>query len=148
MSGNMSKELWSDVDGYICKVLAPSDPILEAAQADSDAAELPAISVTPNLGKFLALMAQSVGAKNILEIGTLGGYSTIWLARALPVGGRMITLELEQKNADVARGNLQRADLDGVVEVRIGRAIDSLPQLETERLGPFDFIFIDADKKS
>jgi predicted O-methyltransferase YrrM len=144
----MSKELWSDVDSYISSKLAPSDAVLDKALTDSEAGGLPAISVTPNLGKLLAILAQSVGAKRILEIGTLGGYSTIWLARALPVGGRMTTLEVDAKHANVARANLKAADLDDIVDVRVGSAIETLPKLEAEGKGPFDFIFIDADKKS
>src|SRR5579862_8946182 len=110
----MSKELWTDVDAYISDALSPNDAALEAALERSAEAGLPAISVTPNLGKLLAVLAQSIGAKRILEIGTLGGYSTIWLARALPVGGTMISLEVDQKHADVARGNIAKADLEGI----------------------------------
>jgi predicted O-methyltransferase YrrM len=144
----MSKELWTDVDNYISGALAPGDPVLNGALEASEAAGLPAISVTPNLGKLLALLAQSVGASRILEIGTLGGYSTIWLARALPIGGRMISLEVNAKHADVARGNLARADLEDIVDVRVGPALELLPKIEAEAGGPFDFVFIDADKKS
>jgi predicted O-methyltransferase YrrM len=109
---------------------------------------LPAISVAPNQGKLLQLLARLQGARRILEIGTLGGYSTIWLARALPAGGRIVTLELEQKHADVAQANFARAGVSEVIELRLGRAVDTLAQLATERAGPFDFIFIDADKAS
>ena len=113
---------------------------------DSESAGLPPINVSRNQGKLLQLLARLVGARRILEIGTLGGYSTIWLARALPAGGRLITLEAEPKHAEVARANIARAGLAGAVEVRLGRAIETLPQLVAEGQGPFDFIFIDADK--
>ncbi len=109
---------------------------------------MPAISVTPNLGKLLMLLAQIQGARNILEIGTLGGYSTIWLARALPKDGRLITLEAEEKHAEVARANIGRAGLNDKVEVVVGKALDTLPQLAGKGAGPFDLIFIDADKPS
>ncbi len=140
----MSKELWNDVDAYISNSLAPNDSALEGALERSIEAGLPAISVTPNLGKLLAIFAQSIGAKRILEIGTLGGYSTIWLARALPIGGTMVSLELDSKHADVARANIEAADLEGIVEIKVGPAIETLPKLN----GPFDLIFIDADKRS
>jgi predicted O-methyltransferase YrrM len=144
----MEKERWTAVDQYFTDLLVPLDSALEEALRASAAAELPAISVTPNLGKLLMLLAQVHGARNILEIGTLGGYSTIWLARALPKGGRLITLEAEKKHADVARANIARAGLADVVEVIVGRAVDTLPRLEAEGRGPFDLIFIDADKPS
>src|SRR5207237_8058021 len=118
------------------------------ALAANKAAELPAIDVAPNQGKFLQLLALLVGARNILEIGTLGGYSSIWLARALPAGGRLITLEFNPKHAEVARANIARAGLTDVVELRVGPALEILPRLAAERLGPFDFIFIDADKEN
>jgi predicted O-methyltransferase YrrM len=139
------EQLWTAVDAYIDAELVRSDAVLEAALEASRAAGLPAIQVAPNQGKFLALLARIRGARNILELGTLGGYSTIWLARALPAGGRLITLELEPKHAEVARTNLERAGL-GNVEIRIGRALDTLPKLAAEGVGPFDFVFIDADK--
>jgi predicted O-methyltransferase YrrM len=142
----MSQELWSLVDNYINDLLVPSDPALEAALAASAEAGLPAINVAPNQGKLLQLLAQLQGARAILEIGTLGAYSTIWLARALPPGGRLITLEADPKHAEVARANIARAGLAGVVELRLGRALDTLPALLRERCGPFDLIFIDADK--
>ena len=142
----MSKELWSEVDQYYADLLIPRDPVLEAALQASNDAGMPAIAVSPLQGKLLMLLAQSIGAKKILEIGTLGGYSTIWLARGLADGGGLITLEYEQKHADVARSNIARAGLSGVVEIRVGRAIDSLPHLTGE--APFDLIFIDADKVS
>jgi predicted O-methyltransferase YrrM len=142
----MSQELWTSVDNYISAALAPSDPVLEAALAASAEAGLPQIAVTPNQGKLLMILAQAIGARAILEIGSLGGYSTIWLARALPADGRLITLEADPKHAEVARANITRAGLDGAVELRLGKALDTLPELAAEGRGPFDFIFIDADK--
>jgi predicted O-methyltransferase YrrM len=144
----MSQEQWSAVDHYITDTLLTPDPVLDAALKASTEAGLPAISVAPNQGKFLQLLAQVQGARNILEIGTLGGYSTIWLARALPVGGRVITLEFEPAHAQVARANIDRAGLSDVVELRVGAALETLPKIAAERLGPFDFIFIDADKEN
>ncbi|HEY6305790.1 MAG TPA: O-methyltransferase [Candidatus Angelobacter sp.] len=142
----MSQELWSAVDRYINDLLVPSDPALDAALAASSEAGLPAINVAPNQGKLLQLLARLQDARAILEIGTLGGYSTIWLARALPPGGRLITLEADPRHAEVARANIARAGLAGVVELRLGRALDTLPALLSERRGPFDLVFIDADK--
>jgi predicted O-methyltransferase YrrM len=142
----MSQELWSAVDRYINHLLVPSDAALDAALAASVAAGLPEINVAPNQGKLLQLLARLQGARAILEIGTLGGYSTIWLARALPPGGRLITLESNPKHAEVARANISRAGLTKVVEVCLGPALETLPQLLHEGRGPFDFIFIDADK--
>jgi predicted O-methyltransferase YrrM len=136
--------LWTAVDRYITDLLVPADAALEAALQASADAGMPAIAVSPNQGKLLMFMAQMMGARRILEIGTLGGYSTIWLARGLEPGGRLITLEADAKHADVARSNIERAGLAEVVEVRLGRAIETLPGLE----GPFDLIFIDADKVS
>jgi predicted O-methyltransferase YrrM len=144
----MSQELWTAVDTYITDLLVRSDPALDAALARSAAAGLPAIHVSANQGKLLQLLAQGHGAARILEIGTLGAYSTIWLARALPPGGRLVTLEYEPKHAEVARANIAGAGLSGVVELRLGKAIDLLPKLMAEGAGPFDFIFIDADKQS
>ncbi len=144
----MSQEKWSAVDDYFARLLLPADAALEATLAASAAAGLPAISVTPAQGKFLQLLAQSHGARTILELGTLGGYSTICLARALPPGGQLITLELDPKCASVARTNIARAGLAQVVEVRLGPAIDSLAHLAADGPGPFDLIFIDADKPS
>jgi len=126
----------------------PADPALEAALAASDAAGLPAIQVSPNMGKLLQLFAQSIVARRILEIGTLGGYSTIWLARAVAPGGRVVTLELNSAFAEVARSNLGRAGLAERVEVLVGPALETLPLLAAEASGPFDLIFIDADKES
>jgi predicted O-methyltransferase YrrM len=144
----MNQDLWTAVDQYINDQLVPSDPALDAALDACTAAELPAISVTPSLGKLLQLLARLVGAKNILEIGTLGGYSTIWLARALPAGGRVITLEADAKHAKVACKNIARAGLADVVELREGKALDTLPELAAEGLEAFDLIFIDADKSN
>ncbi len=143
-----NEELWTTVDRFIGELLIPSDPALEATLRASVDAGLPAIQVSPAHGKLLHLLAKVRGAKAILEIGTLGGYSTIWLARALPAGGRLITLEAEPKHAEVARANIARAGLEGVVELRVGKGLELLPQLATEKRGPFDLIFIDADKPS
>jgi predicted O-methyltransferase YrrM len=140
----MSQEQWAAVDRYISDLFIASDPALDAALADSDAAGLPSIHVSPVQGKLLNLLARLQGARNILEIGTLGGYSTIWLARALPAGGRLITLEASPKHAEVARANIARAGLAEIVEVRLGKALDTLPRIADK--GPFDLIFIDADK--
>jgi predicted O-methyltransferase YrrM len=142
----MTQEQWSAVDRYIAETLLSPDAALDAALKTSLDAGLPAINVTPNQGKLLQLLAQAQRAQNILEIGTLGGYSTIWLARALPPDGRLITLEFDPKYAEVARANIARAGLADLVEVRVGAALETLPQLARERRGPFDFIFIDADK--
>lgn len=142
----MSLERWTSVDEYYAKLLMPPDAVLNAALERSNAAELPAINVTANQGKMLMIFAQMQKAHRILEIGTLGGYSTIWLARALPAGGRLITLEYEQKHADVARENIKHAGLSDKVEVRVGSAHDTLPVLVKEGVQPFDLVFIDADK--
>jgi predicted O-methyltransferase YrrM len=128
-------------------VVKPDDALNAALQA-SDEAGLPHISVSPPLGKLLMLLAQIQGARKILEIGTLGGYSTIWLARALPADGKLISLEFEQKHAEVARANIERAGLSDKVEIRVGRALDSLQKIEQEGIGPFDLVFVDADKQS
>ena len=144
----MGIDQWTAVDEYLAGLLLPDDPVLEQALADSKAAGLPAINVAPNQGRFLELLARMAGARNILEIGTLGGYSSIWLGRALPEGGRLTTLEYEPRHAEVARRNLERAGLSDRVEVRVGRAIDSLAELEREGRHPFDLVFIDADKPS
>lgn len=138
--------LWPAVDDYIVDHLLPPDPALEATLAASAAAGLPDINVAPTQGKLLYLLARLAGARRILEIGTLGGYSTIWLARALPEGGRLVTLEYAQAHADVARENIAAAGLADRVELRVGAAVDSLAALEAEGAGPFDLVFIDADK--
>ena len=142
----MTQDLWKTVEDYINDQLLQVDPVLDETLRASAAAGLPSINVSPNQGKLLQLLAQLHGARTILELGTLGGYSTIWLARALPKGGRLITLEADPVHADVARNNIARASLSDVVEVRVGLALDTLPQLATENCGPFDLIFIDADK--
>ncbi|MER6495448.1 O-methyltransferase [Streptomyces griseorubiginosus] len=139
-------QFWDDVDDYFTTHLAPEDDVLRAALRDSEAAGLPSIAVTAPQGKLLQLLAQIQGARTILEFGTLGGYSTIWLARALPADGRLVSLEYDPKNAEVARRNLARAGLDKVVEIRVGAALDSLPLLADENPPPFDLVFIDADK--
>jgi predicted O-methyltransferase YrrM len=144
----MNQEQWSRVDQYFVDLLVRPDPMFEAALKASDAAGLPPIQVAPNQGKFLMLLAQAQGARRILEIGTLGGYSTIWLARALPSDGRLVTLEAVPTHATVARNNIERAGFAKVVEVRLGRALETLPQLAAEGIGPFDFIFLDADKRT
>jgi predicted O-methyltransferase YrrM len=142
----MSQETWTAVDEYVGGLLAPHDEVLRAALAASEEAGLPAIQVSPPQGKLLHLLVKIVGARSILEFGTLGGYSTIWMARALPEGGRLITLEADPRNAEVARGNIDRAGLGDVVDLRVGPALDLLPDLEAEDAGPFDLTFIDADK--
>lgn len=139
----MNEATWSVVADYIRDLVVGEDSALAAARAASDAANLPPISVSPNEGKLLHLLARLAGARAILEIGTLGAYSTIWLARALPTGGRLITLEANPKHAAVARANLERAGLAAIVDLRLGPALETLPQLA----GPFDLIFIDADKE-
>jgi predicted O-methyltransferase YrrM len=144
----MTQDTWNAVDRYINDLLVPADAALEAALSASTAAGLPAINVSPSQGKFLHMLARIQGARNILEIGTLGAYSTIWLARALPPGGHLITLEADTQRAEVARANIARAGLSDVVELRVGLALDTLPQLAAQRRGPFDLIFIDADKEN
>ena len=145
---NDAPEQWTAVDEFLSKSLLTSDPVLDAALEASGAADLPAIHVSPCQGKLLQMLARIHGARTILEIGTLGGYSTIWLARALPPGGRLITLEVNEQYAAIASANIARANLFNVVELRVGPAIESLPRLAQEGRGPFDFIFIDADKPS
>jgi predicted O-methyltransferase YrrM len=136
------------VDGYIAEQLLPPDAVLDAVLAASDAAGLPSIAVTPNQGKLLELLARVHSARSILELGTLGGYSTIWLARALPKDGRLLTLEYERRYAEVARANIANAGFDDVVDIRVGPALQTLPELHAEGAGPFDLIFIDADKQN
>ena len=139
---------WDEVDRYLGHLLAPSDPVLDAALAASGAAGLPTIQVSHLQGSLLQLLARSVRSTSILEIGTLGGYSTIWLARALPPGGRLITLEVDPRHAAVARGNLERAGLSASVDVRVGPALATLAAGPAPGFAPFDFTFIDADKES
>ncbi|QFQ96872.1 O-methyltransferase [Streptomyces phaeolivaceus] len=137
---------WDDVDAYFTTQLAPNDEALEAVLRENAAAGLPAIDVAANQGKFLHLLALIQGARRILEIGTLGGYSTIWLARALPADGRLISLEYSAQHAEVATRNIARAGLDALAEVRVGPALESLPKLADENPEPFDLVFVDADK--
>lgn len=146
--GAVTQEQWTAVDNYITELLVPSDPILDSVLAASAAAGLPPHNVSPNQGKLLFLLARLQGARTILEIGTLGGYSTIWLARGLSADGRLITLEANSRHAEVARINIAQAGLTATVQLRFGRALDTLPQLMTEAYAPFDLIFIDADKPS
>lgn len=139
-------EQWRQVDDYLTETLVGPDAALDAALARSEAAGLPAINVAPNQGKLLHLLARLRGARRILEIGTLGGYSTIWLARALPEDGRLLSLEVNEAHAAVARDNLAGAGLQDRAEVRVGAAGDSLDALLAAGEAPFDLIFIDADK--
>jgi predicted O-methyltransferase YrrM len=142
----LSENTWGKVDDYISKLFVSPDQALDAALMESKKAGLPAIEVSPPAGKFLMLLAKLVGAKTILEIGTLGGYSTIWLARALPKDGRLITLEADAKHAKVARKNIDNAGFEKIVDIRVGKALDTLPKLEAEKAGPFNLVFLDADK--
>jgi predicted O-methyltransferase YrrM len=142
------QELWTQVDRYFGDLLAPSDAKLDAALKANREAGLPSIDVSRLQGKFLELLVRISGARRILEIGTLGGYSTIWMARALPQGGRIVTLEANPRHAEVARANLINAGVLDRVDLRLGRAIENLPALEASAAGPFDLIFIDADKPS
>jgi predicted O-methyltransferase YrrM len=144
----MSQKLWTQVDDYICDQLVPEDDVLTQALLDSKSAGLPDIAVAPNQGKMLNLIARLMGAKRILEIGTLGGFSTIWLARALPDGGRLITCEYNPTHAETAAGNIARAGLTAKVEIRVGPALATLPLLQAEEQKPFDLVFIDADKQN
>jgi predicted O-methyltransferase YrrM len=139
---------WNDVDAYLCERLLAPDQSLDAALEASTAAGLPPIAVAPNQGKLLALLVRSLGARHVLEIGTLGAYSTIWMAKAMPDGGRLVTLEAAPKHAEVAQANLERAGVADRVEIRLGPALDSLAALISEGAGPFDFVFIDADKEN
>jgi predicted O-methyltransferase YrrM len=142
----MSEELWIGVDRYINGMLLPNDRALEAALQASAEAGLPPINVSPNQGKLLMLLTRLVGARAVLELGTLAGYSTIWLARGLAAGGRLITMEVDPQYAEVARNNIARADVNRLVEIRVGPALELLPSLHANGDGPFDLIFIDADK--
>ena len=139
---------WVAVDALFDDLLIPRDDALGAALRSSTDAGLPQIQVAPNQGKLLHLMARAISARRVLEIGTLGGYSTIWLARALPPGSSLITLEIDQTHADVARANVDRAGVGDRVEIRVGRALETLQRLQAEHAGPFDLVFIDADKAS
>lgn len=142
----MAQDTWTAVDEYVTGLLAPPDEALAAAVRAGEAAGLPQIQVSPPQGKLLHLLARAIGARSILEFGTLAGYSTIWLARALPVDGRLITLEANPKYAEVATVSIAAAGLGEHVEVRVGPALDQLPQLDADGAGPFDLTFIDADK--
>lgn len=144
----MSQEIWTSVDDYFGDLLIPQDSALEAALEASAAAKLPPIQVSPAQGKLLHLLARILGARRILEIGTLGGYSTIWMARALPEEGRIISLEADPKHAEVARENFARAGVAGKVDLRLGKALDTLPQVAADARAPFDLVFIDADKSN
>jgi predicted O-methyltransferase YrrM len=137
---------WATVDDYVSSLLSPHDEALDQAIARAVEAGLPAIQVSPPQGKLLAILARSIGARSVLEFGTLGGYSTIWLGRALPDDGRLITLEADPAYAEVAGASIERAGLSGLVEIRVGPALEAFPALEQEGAGPFDLVFIDADK--
>jgi predicted O-methyltransferase YrrM len=143
----VSHPLWTEVDRYLADALLPDDPILDDVLRNSAAADIPAIQVSALQGKLLMLLVRLQGARRILEIGTLAGYSTIWLARGMPEGGRIVTLEADLHHAQVARANIARAGFADRVDLRIGRALKTLPTLAAENAGPFDFFFIDADKK-
>ena len=142
----MTNQTWNAVDNYIVANLIADDPVLDGVLARNAEEGLPAIDVSPAQGKLLNLLVRMAGAKRVLEIGTLGAYSTIWMARALPAGGRAVTLEFNPHHAEVARANIESARLGDVIEVRVGAALDTLPGLAADGAGPFDFIFIDADK--
>lgn len=142
----VESERWAEVDDYVASLLAPHDEVLEAALEAADEAGLPAIQVSPPQGKLLQMLAQAIGARSVLEFGTLGGYSTIWLGRALPADGSLITLEADPAYAEVARRNIAAAALEDVVDLRVGPALEILPTLEVEGFGPLDLAFIDADK--
>ena len=142
----MTDRKWAEVDGFIADLFVNPDPVLDAALEAGGKAGMPEIEVSPSYGKLLFLLAKMVGAKRILEIGTLAGYSTIWMARALPRDGRLISLEFDRKHADVARKNIDRAGFADKVEVRVGEALDSLPKIQAANEGPFDLFFLDADK--
>ena len=143
----MDQELFEAVDQYIGNLLGQEDSVLKNTIESMVAADIPAISVSANQGKFLQVLARLCNAKKILELGTLGGYSTIWMGRALPENGHLITVELEQHHADVAWQNITAAGLDHIVEIKVGKALEVLPELEAAGSGPFDMIFIDADKQ-
>ena len=140
----VSEERWTAVDEFTERLLQPPDPVLDAALRDSEA--LPNIAVSPSQGQLLHLLARAIGARRILEIGTLGGYSAIWLGRALPTDGHLLSLEINEEHASVARANIARAGLDGKVEVRVGPALETLATLRADHTEPFDLVFIDADK--
>jgi predicted O-methyltransferase YrrM len=141
------QELWAQVDRYLENLLTPADNALAAILDQNHSSELPPIDVPPLLGKFLDLMVRISGSRRVLEVGTLGGYSTVWMARALPEGGQLITLELEARHAEIAQGNLAKAGVADRVEIRVGPAADSMRGMLTAGSAPFDLIFLDADKK-
>jgi predicted O-methyltransferase YrrM len=143
-----SEPLWDQVDAYLTGTFVPRDEAFAAALADSEKAGLPTIQVSPPQGRLLELLARALRARQILEIGTLGGYSTLWLARGLAPGGRIVTLEVDPKHADVARRSFERAGRSGAIELRLGAALETLPRMVEERAGPFDLVFVDADKPS
>ncbi len=145
---NTMQDTWTTVDTYIYDVFETPDPQLEAALKSAEEAGLPPISVAPNQGKLLSILAMSLQAHSILEIGTLGGYSTIWLARSLPHDGKLLSLEVNPKHAEVARANIERAGLSGIVEIQVGAALDTLQKLVLDGHAPFDLVFIDADKEN
>jgi predicted O-methyltransferase YrrM len=147
-SKKSGKALWTAVDGYFAELLAPPDEQLKDALKANRKAKLPPIGVSPLQGKFLHVLIKITQSKRVLEIGTLGGYSTLWMARALPEDGRIVTLEFDPRHAEIARSNLRSAGLLKQVDVRVGRALDSLPRLAKSGAGPFDLIFIDADKEN
>jgi len=144
----MTKDVWEAVDKYFDEMLIPHDSALDDALAAASAENLPAIQVSSVQGKLLHLLARIMGARNILEIGTLGGYSTIWMARALPEGGRIITLEADPKHAEVAQKNFARAGVENKIELRLGKALDTLPKVAADGRAPFDMFFIDANKSN
>jgi predicted O-methyltransferase YrrM len=144
----MPEDRWAAVDEFVGATIAPDDDVLRRSVERCDAAGLPAIQVSPPQGKLLDLLARSIGARTVLEFGTLGAYSTIWIGRALPDDGRLITLEADPAHADVARENIAEAGLSDLVDLRVGPALETLPALEAEDAGPFDLVFIDADKVS
>lgn len=144
----MTQELWTSVDEYLGQMLVKQDESLDAAVAASDAGGLPPIQVSPTQGKFLGMLIRLMGARNVLEVGTLGGYSTIWMARAIPEGGKIVTLEIDPKHAEVAARNFENAGLSGRIELHVGNARETLPRLIEKGYGPFDLSFIDADKVS
>lgn len=142
----MDQQLFEAVDQYISQLFHDEDDCLKATEQSIIESGIPQISISPNQGKFLHILAKLCNAKKILEMGTLGGYSTIWMARALPENGTLVTLEIDKKHAEVAQQNFNRCGLASKIEIRLGKAIDILPKLEAEGAGPFDMIFIDADK--
>ncbi|HEY4199990.1 MAG TPA: O-methyltransferase [Devosiaceae bacterium] len=142
----MNEKTWSAVDDYLVEHLLPHDPVMDAVLAANAAAGLPAIDVSATQGRLLELLVRLRGARTVLEIGTLGGYSSIWMARALPADGRLVSLEFEAHHAEVARSNIARAGVADRVDIRVGPALETLPKLAAEGAGPFDLVFIDADK--